>query len=488
MHGLTIKDWFVPVVKTVKAVGFDKTLNGKLYLVDTGKTVFHTLVRCLLCACILALSIPGVAHAQPQVLTLDDAIAMALSNNYDIILSRNDSASAAIDYSYRNMVFYPTINGTAALAWNLNNQKQSYSNGTDRGGNVSANNLSAALSLNWTLFDGLKMFATRDKAEQYVELGKLTIKNQVMNTVAQVINTYYAIVEEKQQLKAIEEQMEISQITVDLAQRKLDIGAGARPELLQGKVDLNAQKAAQLQQQTLIRRAQGNAQPDHQPCQRQTQCIEDHRLCRERYHSDQERDRPGLLYHRSGAKQSGVGDHREEPRYRKPLLAEVKADRFPTVQLNAAYNFARTNNNIAINPVLPVTNRNRGFNYGLTLSVPILNYRNTQRLIQQAELDIDFQRQSLENQRSLIRLDVVNAYHNFEFQKKALQLEEDNIVLARENVDIVLQTYKLGEATYIQLREAQKSLEDAYNRLITARYQTKLAETELLRLNGDLVY
>jgi outer membrane protein TolC len=82
---------------------------------------------------------------------------------------------------------------------------------------------------------------------------------------------------------------------------------------------------------------------------------------------------------------------------------------------------------------------------------------------------------------------VITAFKNYELQKKALALEEENILLARENVDIVFQTYKLGAATLVQLREAQNSLEAANNRLIAARYATKLAETELLRLKGNLV-
>jgi outer membrane protein TolC len=84
-------------------------------------------------------------------------------------------------------------------------------------------------------------------------------------------------------------------------------------------------------------------------------------------------------------------------------------------------------------------------------------------------------------------MDVINAYMNYDQQKKALELEESNILLAKENVSIAIQTYRLGAFTFLQLREAQRSLEDAYNRLIAARYNAKLAETELLRLKGDLV-
>jgi outer membrane protein TolC len=93
----------------------------------------------------------------------------------------------------------------------------------------------------------------------------------------------------------------------------------------------------------------------------------------------------------------------------------------------------------------------------------------------------------LENQQSLFILDILQAFQDFEFQQRALELEESNILLARENVDIALETYRLGNMTFIQLREAQKSLEDARNRLIAARYGMKVAETELLRLKGDLV-
>jgi outer membrane protein len=67
-----------------------------------------------------------------------------------------------------------------------------------------------------------------------------------------VINNYYNIVREKQRVKAIEEQMSISEERVKLADKKLSVGLGSKPELLQAKVDLNAQKAARLRQTTNI--------------------------------------------------------------------------------------------------------------------------------------------------------------------------------------------------------------------------------------------
>ena len=418
-------------------------------------------------------------HAQ-KLLTLDEAIATALQYNYDIVLSRNDSAVAALDYSYRNAVFLPRLNGNVGATWNKNHQNQDFANGTKREGNVKTNNLVGSLTLNWTLFDGGKMFVTRDKAEELVRLGELGIKDQVINTVATVINTYYDIVRQKQQLKAVEEQMSISQTRVDLSQRKLDIGVGAKPDVLQSKVDLNAQKAAQLRQLTLIQQLKETLNQAMNVVPNSAYEV-----------ADSIPLNPNISL---GDIQNNIENSNTLLQVLKKnidianyTVRERKAERFPIVAFNSAYNINRTNNDVALNPALPLYNRNRGYNYGLTATIPILNNKNTQRLIRQAELNVQYQKLIFENQKSVINLSVYNAFQDYELQKKALELEEANILLAKENVNIILETYRLGQATYLQLREAQKSLEDAYNRLIAARYNTKVAETELLRLKGDLV-
>lgn len=424
-------------------------------------------------------SITLQAGAQ-RLLTLEEAIATALKQNFDIQLSKNDSAVAALNYSYRNAAFLPRLNANAGTTWNNNKQTQEFSNNTKREGKVKTNNLNSSVSLNWTLFDGLRMFATRDKAEELVKLGELGIKQQIINTVANVITTYYNIVRQKQQLKAIEEQILLSQERVKLAQYKLDIGVGAKPDVLQSKVDNNAQKALQLEQLTLISQLKEQLNQamnvlDAPPYDVSDSIPLNTKLSLGDIQNGLESTNPGLLITRKNIDIAGL------------TLKELKADRFPVVSFNSAYNFSRNNNNLALNPALPVFSQNKGFNYGLTATIPIFNGFNTKRLIRQQELNIQYQRMFFDNQKSLLNLSVINAFLEYEQQKKALALEEENILLAKENVNIVFQVYKLNSTTLIQLKEAEKSLQDAYTRLITARYNTKLAETELLRIKGDLV-
>jgi outer membrane protein len=423
----------------------------------------------------------AVSSSAQRQLSLEEAIATALQNNYNILLAKNDSMAAAIDYSYKNAAFLPRLNGNLGTTWNNNAQKQTLADGTKRESNgLKSNTVNAQLALNWTLFDGLKMFATRDKLEEFVKLGELGIKNQLVNTVATVVNTYYNIVRQKQQLKAIEEQMELSQERVKLAQYKLDIGVGTKPDVLQGKVDLNAQKAAKLLQETLIAQLKEELNQLMNVQQSTLYEVSDSipintTLSLGDIQSATENNNPSLLIAKKNIDIASL------------TLKERKAERFPIVSFNSAYNFNRLENQKVINNFSTLFNQSKGFNYGLTASIPILNNFNTKRLIKQAQLDIQYQQIVYDNQKSLLNLSIINAFKEYEQQKRALALEEESILLAKENVSILFQVYKLNSTTLIQLKEAEKSLGDAYNRLIAARYSTKLAETELLRIKGDLV-
>jgi len=429
---------------------------------------------------IAAILISNTAEAQ-QVLRLEDAIAGALHKNYDILLARNDSASYALDEQYAFGLFIPRVNFTASKVWNTNAQKQELASGTKRDTTgIRSNNMSAALSASWTLFDGLRMFATREKLTRFRELGELQVKEQMVNTVADVINNYFGIVRQKQQLKAIEEQMSINEERVALAEKKLSTGLGSGPELLQARVDLNAQKASRLQQITLIAQLRDQLNqliglPNGEIYDVEDSIPVNTALALGDLSQDVETSNPSLLI---AQKNLSIAEL---------TLKERKADLLPVLNFNSAYNFSRTENKAVINNFTPLFNQNRGLNYGLGVTVPILNGFNARRLVKQSQLDIKYQQLFYENQYSRINLAITNAYKDYELQKQLLALEEDNIRLAKENVNIALERFKLGVSTWLELREAQISLELAYNRLIAARYNTKVAETELLRQKGELV-
>lgn len=422
------------------------------------------------------------AHTQVQdSLTVEDAVAYALRNNYDILLSRNDSAIAAIDYEYRNAAFLPRLNASGNLLFNNNAQKQTLSDGSikDRTG-ILSNNFNTALNLNWTVFDGFRMFILQDGLDISIRQGSLTIKNTVVNTVATVINTYYDIVRQKQQLRNVEEQMTLAADRLRLSQYKFDIGAGIKPDVLQAQIDLNNSNAAQLTQQTLIAQRKQtlnqlmNVAPaadykvsDTIPVK--TDLILGNLL------NDLTRTSPQLQLAKSNIESAELN------------IKLAKAARYPTVSLVSAYNFSRTSNNTVINQFSPLFNLNRGFNYGVSAIIPILNNFTVRQQIRQAQLSVSFQQLQYQNQESLVNTGILTSFKNYEGQKQIVIILDSNIVLARENLFIERERYRLGRTTFIELRQAEENVSTTITNLINARYNLKLAETELLRLRGDLV-
>jgi len=421
------------------------------------------------------------ANAQDQVVTLEEVVALALEKNYDIKVSKNLAYSAATDDKFAPGAFLPVINANGLRTWNRSNSKQTLANDSVvvRDG-IRTNNLIGNVQLTWLLFDGGRMFATRERIAQIEAQGELEVKNQMVNTIAQVITGYYDVVRQKQQLNAIREQMGVSEERVRLADRRLQVGTAAKPELLQAKVDLNSQRTAVFVQQTLITQLK-----------------------------DQLNGLVGMqlpaLYEVSDSiiinldiEEGDIATNIDNTNFnllsaKKDLdiaalqLKERKGEKYPFLNFTSSYNFTRNESNLATNPFSPLTNQNKGLNYGFTVTMPIINGFLNRRNIQQARITVDRTMLLYEQSKLTVDVSVKNAYTAYENAKAVLLIEEENILLARENLYITLETFKRGATTFIELRTAQQSLADAYNRLINARYLAKVAEIELLRLNGSLL-
>jgi outer membrane protein len=414
-------------------------------------------------------------------MSLEQIVAVAIERNYDVQLARNISDVATTDNRYAVGAFLPRVNLTGATVWNSNDQALRFQDESrNNSGKAESNNIAASANLQWTLFDGTRMFATRERIAAIAAQGEFFVKNQMVNTIAAIATNYYDIVRQKQQLRAIQEQMSVSEERVKLAERKLDVGTGAKPELLQAKVDYNAQRTQVLQQQAVIaqQKEQLNALTGQQlPAQFDVSdtIIMDLNLRSDALSENIENTNYGLQV------------AREEIGISNLALKERKAEMLPFLNFNAAYNYSRTDNTLLINPFAALFNQSNGYNYGFSIDVPILTGFNQRRLVQQAKINASRQRTLYEQQKTTVDVGLKNAFIAYDQAKEILLIEEENIFFAKENVSIALETFKRGATTFVELRTAQQSLADAYTRLINARYLAKVAEIELLRLNGSLL-
>jgi outer membrane protein TolC len=420
------------------------------------------------------------ASAQQQ-LTVEDVVVLALEKDYQVQLSRNIVKSSATDARNAAGLFLPDVNLTSNRTWNRNDSRQTLADNSevDRP-NIKQNNFNAQAQVVWTLFDGLKMFATYKGLQQLQGVNEVLLKDQMANTMSTVISNYFSVVAQKQQLRAINEQISVGEERVKLAERKLQVGSGVKTELLQARLDQNAFKTQALQQEAqiiqtkaLLNQSAGMQLPDEFEVADTILLNLD--LTIEEIIEGMESTNPTIIAARGNIEVA------------KFALKARRGDRLPIINFVGGYNFTRNESNQAQNQFSPIATRNNGYNYGFAAAWPLLNNFVVRNSVQLAMINLQRQEILYEQAKAAAISNVRIAYANYDNARKILVIEEENIGFARENVFIMLESFKRGIATFIELRTAQQSIVDANNRLTTARYNAKVSETELLRLKGSLL-
>ncbi|MEJ0057332.1 MAG: TolC family protein [Bacteroidota bacterium] len=375
-----------------------------------------------------------------QEVSLEQAVQLGLQKNFDVQVLQKTGEVAFNDNRFAYGAFLPTLNATGSYIQNTNNSKNVNFAGTEKiVPTAQSTNTNAAVQLVWTLFDGTRMFATRRRLEELATLGEINVRNQMMNSAASIISTYFNIIRQKQQLKAIQELMGVSEERVKLAEKKLQVGTGGKPELLQAKVDLNAQRTAILSQQTLIQQLKdqmngllGMSLPDEYDV---SDTIPINLFL----------DKEEILTNIENTNQALVAAKKNIEVFEQ-IVKENRAGRSPVINFVSSYNIInKTENQVEVTPnVTQKLIQNNGFNFGVTASIPILNYMNVNRLINQARINVDRQKIIYDQQLMIAIVGVRNAYVNYDNAKKTLAINEENILLAKENVYIALEGFKRG--------------------------------------------
>ncbi len=426
---------------------------------------------------IILLSFIFSANAQTSQLTIEQAFATALKNNYDIVLSKNLAEQAANTNTLGNAGMLPTVNLNASYYSATNATKQEFSSGltVDKKG-VQSKNITTGAYLTWTVFDGLKMFATRERLKELESMGMLNAKIQIENTLVEVTSAYYSIVMHKQKIKGLKASIAVSEERMKIAQKKFDIGTTSKVEVLQAKVDFNAQRSTLMRENTLLSDAKETLnQLLLLPIEQDVEVKDSIPLMNEYKYED--------LKNAIIANNSDLLFAQKNIDVSKFMIKEAKALYYPKLNLNANYIFTKAQNQAGFT----LLNQNLGLNLGLTASWNIFNGLNDLTNVKNSKLNLEYSNLQYENLKTQTQLTLVKAFKKYQDDIAIVQLEDDNNKLAKENLDIALERFRLGASNSIELKLAQQSFEDSINRLSDSRFNAKTSETQLLKLNGGII-
>lgn len=411
-----------------------------------------------------------------EVLTLEEAVEIALENNYDIRLAKNNSKVDSLGVSPGFAGMLPRVFAQASTNNSTQNISQTRSDGNIiELDNAKNNNLSYGVGLDWTIFDGLGMFARYDQLKELEKLGKAELQSTVLNRVSDVMVTYYDLVNQQQQLKALDSTLVISEQRVELADNRFSIGKSSKLEVLNAQVDLNTDKTLQIRkreqyQNTKIRLNEILGRDTHIDFK-----VKDEVLIA----TDLQLAELELL---ATTQNPELQVKLINKRISELELKQIKGSRFPRISANTGYNFSDSESSLGFT----TKNNAQGWNYGLSATIDIFNGSNQNRSEKIAKLQIENSGIFIKQQTQTIISQLHTAYQTYLTNLSLIELETGNEDIAKENLDITLAKYKIGTIPTIEFRTAQLNYINASLRLSTAIYQAKLSEIILKQLAGNL--
>jgi outer membrane protein len=420
--------------------------------------------------------LPFSFNAQEN-LSIGDAIRIALEKNYGVLSMKNSKEIASVQNNLGAAGMSPTISLNGSITSSNLNSHQIFSTGTeqDRTG-AKSNATNASINADWTVFDGMRMFAIKKRLELTEGLSAIQLKQQMENTVYEVVSVYFNVVRVNELIKAAKQNLSIYQERKKIALLRQEIGSDSKVEVLLSKSDENKAQSSiiALELELLQSKVKLNialTRPVDTDFAATDSIVVGFNPSLEELKKSVPAGNSFLLMAKQNEKIFDQG------------VKEVRALSLPFITLNGAYIFSKSTSQAG----LLFSNRQTGLNLGVTGRWNIFNGGRNNRLVKERNLLALNQRYFTEQTKLDIDAAAFISYQSFLLNKKIVDLEVQNLADSKEVQNISLERYRIGKANLLETIETQKNLEDAQVRYINALYNIKLAETDLLRANGSLV-
>lgn len=423
----------------------------------------------------------GTFSVQAQgTLRLEDAIQQGLQNQFAIQIAKKREKIAENDNTLGNAGFLPTINGTTAKNYAISGLNQEFFGGLRAPLNqsgVRSNSSNAGVAMAWTLYDGNGMFILKNRFSELQQLGAKQTETSIENLIALISTTYYDIIRQELRVNNFKKGLEISNDRLKLAKDRYEVGQGSKVDYYSAQVDFNEDKALLLAQEQsfvntkisfnalLVRAMQTefNVQPviDLLP---KLSLVELRDLAL--------KQNPILLAAIVNKRITDLD------------IKSTQSLQMPQIDLLAGYNMNQVENGAGFGVQRGTSN---AMSYGLRATVNIFDGYNQKRRVQNAKINAEIAQLQVDELKNSLSSSLERAYVTYENALNLINLESENYTIAKQNIDIAFDRFKVGIATSYELREVQRNAVAAETRLIEAKFTAKSVEIELIRLSGGIL-
>lgn len=421
---------------------------------------------------------PLLLEAQ-HVLDLQECLQIGLRNNYDLRIIRNEEQISANNLTLGNAGFLPTIGLNGGYNFRESNSDQfPEENGeTLKARGSSTQMLDAGINLNQPLFEGFKVQTNYKRLNELKTIGELNTRLEVENFIANLAAEYFNYVQQNIRLNNLKYTVQLSEERLRIVEARYQIGSLSRLDFQQAKVDFNADSSLLIQQYEILNASRiklnelMGVENVEQPFVTEDTLIY--------FNADLSKDK---LYESMLSENTLLKLVEKDKVLSELDLKTLQSQNYPYLKLNAEYGFTHYDYNTGTID----KQRNWGPVVGVTLGFNVFNGFNRKREQKNARIAIENRQLAIEKQKLSLKSNFANMWMAYQNNIELTKLEYESLENARINYEIAIDRYKLGDLSGLELREAQNSLLEAGQRLVSAQYRTKLYEISLLQISGKI--
>ncbi len=423
----------------------------------------------------LFLLLPVIAFTQ-ELMGLQECLNIGLENNYDLQILRNEERISDNNVTLGNAGYLPSVTLNSGYNVRSNNSDQFPAGEDDvqQQRNASTGTLDAGVTLNWTLFEGFRVQTSYKRLQELKTVGELNTRLAVENFIANLTAEYYNYVQQQIRLGNLKYAVALSKERLRIVEARYQVGSLSRLDLQQARVYFNADSSLLIQQYEILHRSRIHLNEMMGGDVNRSFAARDTTIaCKGELQKDQ------LLV--DAMQHNTLLMLTEKNKTLSELeLKNQQSQNFPYLRLNTGYGFTHYNYNSGTLD----RQRNWGPTVGVTLGYTLFDGFNRRREQKNARISVENRQLEVEQYKLALESDFANMWMAYQNNLELTQLEVESLENARLNYEIAMERYQIGDLSGLELREAQNSLLEAEQRLLTAQYNTKLYEISLLQISG----
>lgn len=413
-----------------------------------------------------------------NVIDLRECLRIGLENNFDLQIARNQELVSENNVTLGNAGYLPQVSVSSGYNLRSSNTDQIPAEGDEVVENRNSNTqtLDAGINLNWSLFEGFRVQTNYKRLKELQSAGELYTRLEMENLIANLTAEYYNYVQQQIRLGNLQYAVSLSKERLRIVEARYQVGSLSRLDLQQAKVDFNADSSQLIQQYEILNRSRiklnelMGVDVESEFIAQDTTIIFNESLAKDE------------LFDRTMAQNTFLQISESNLTLSELELRNLRSRNYPYLRLNAGYGFTHYNYNSGNLE----RQRNWGPNVGLTLGYTLFDGFNRKREQKNQQIIIRNRELEVERDKLVIESDFANMWMAYQNNIELTNLEIESLENATINYEIAMERYRIGDLSGLELREAQNSLLEAEQRLLTAQYNTKLYEISLMQISGSI--